>query len=177
MVRQSGEARKRPFINIIDAFNEDEGASVTNVEYFSSQSDPSGFIGVVVHSATGRTDHIYNDENDDTANEFDDGRFKGGYGIISFKENKMHCMFLGNGQLIEKNSWKIETSEKNCAVLITKTDAGFIIDANQKFTLTLPLGKGVKKVFLENGDTTPGQVFIGKVSKKKKQKLVEFELV
>ena len=176
VVRQSGEARKRPFVNIIDAFNEEEGASVTNVEYFSSSSNPSSFIGVVVHSASMRADHIYNDDNSEAENIFDDGRFKGGYGIISFKDNKMHSMFLGNGKLIEKSLWKIETSEKNSAVLITKTNTGFIIDANQKFTLTLPVEKGVKKVFLENGDTAPSQVFIGKVSKKTKQKLVEFEL-
>ena len=39
VVRQDGEARTRPFVAIIDAFNESDGKSVTKVEYFSPENE------------------------------------------------------------------------------------------------------------------------------------------
>lgn len=176
VVRQPGEARKRPFVNVVDAFNEEAGASIKNVKYFHSSSASNGFVGVVVHSTSGRTDYIYNDENGKAENAFEDGRFKGSYGIVSFEDDRLQSIFLGNGRLIEKNLWKIETKEKEGAVLVTKTDDGFVIDATQKFTFTFPLERGVKNLSLETDGRDSKQVFAGEVYKKKKQRHIEFEL-
>lgn len=176
VVRQPGEAWTRPFINIIDPFDKEEGACITDVAYFSSSNNPKGFVGITVHTASQRIDHIYNDENGEKEHVFEDGKFRGTYGIVSFQHNKMHSMLLANGRVIEKNLWKIESIKNEAYVHVMVDGDVFRIDTDQAIRLTLPLHKSGKQIVLEAVDASNGQTFIGKVYKNKKQKVLEFEL-
>ena len=177
VVRQKGEARTKPFVAIIDAFNESEKASVESVEYFYSENKNPGFVGIAVHSKLNRTDYIFNDENSVTLNDFSDGKFQGNYGIVSFQNEKMRSMFLGNGKLLERGSWKIESVEMEGSFLILPNSEGFLIDASQSFKLTFPVSNKTKKeVVLKIEDQEQEILYKGKVFKIEKQKVAVFEL-
>lgn len=105
-----------------------------------------------------------------------DGNFQGTYGIVSAIGNNTLNMLLGNGSKLANGAWKIEATEAAGSVLVIEREKGFLIDAQKPFKLTIPLEKGVKSMSLNFDDVNSNQVFIGKVIKNKKQKLVEFDL-
>lgn len=177
IVRQAGEAKSRPFVAIIDAFNNEDKVKVENVTYFSSIKNNPEFIGVTVQSGTNRTDFIYNDEVGKTKHSFKDGGFMGTYGIITYKNETLRSLFLGNGTYIEKGIWKIETSRPNGSILVSENKRGLVVDAKQPFKLTMPISRSAKKTIqLKIIDRLTKQLLSGKVFKKRKQKYVEIEL-
>ena len=177
VVRQKGEARSRPFVAIIEAFNEDEGASVKKVDYFSPENDNPLFVGVSVHSVSNRADHIFNDEHSETLNTFDDGKFLGTYGIVSYKDEKLQSLFLGNGRMLEKGNWKVQTLTRKGAVLIMVNEKGLKINANQSFTLRMPVPESIEgKMILKTVDQAEEQKFSGEILEKDGEKIAEFQL-
>jgi len=175
VVRQNGEARTKPFVAIIDAFNESEGKSVTKVDYFSPENENTGFIGIKVQSVKDRYDLIFNDNNHDSENTFDHGEFKGTFGVISKVDTVFSSMLLNNGTLFEHGNMKIEIPGKPGDVLIKHTPDGFEIDSPQPFILTIPLDEKYNGE-LEAVIQDEKRLFEGKVIQKDKIRLVTFEL-
>ncbi len=173
VVRQTGEAKTRPFVAIIDAFNSTDEINVKEVTYFNSNDRNSGFVGINVLSGNGRRDFIYNHDNAAHENNFSDGSFTGSYGIASFIDGQMHSLFLGSGTVLEKNSWRIELIAGEGAVLVKVKGDDFIVDADKPFKLTMPVLKTIKNPMLIAAD---GKSYAGKLIKVKKQRMLEFEL-
>ena len=173
VVRQTGEAKTRPFVAIIDAFNSTDEINVKEVTYFNSNDRNSGFVGINVLSGNGRRDFIYNHDNAAHENNFSDGSFTGSYGIASFIDGQMHSLFLGSGTVLEKNSWRIELTAGEGAVLVKVKGDDFIVDADKPFKLTMPVLKTIKNPMLIAAD---GKSYAGKLIKVKKQRMLEFEL-
>ena len=176
VVRQTGEAKTRPFVSVIDPFNENEKKNVKSVHYFSPENDDSGFAGITVHSETDRIDYIYNGVNEGIRYIFSDGAFIGSYGVVALETEELQSIFLGKGSLIEKDLWKIETIDHEGSVLVIVDEEDFKIVADQAFTLMLPVSKSTRKILLEVVDDSEGLVFTGKLYKSKKQRVVEFKL-
>lgn len=137
VVRQNGEAKTKPFVAVIDAFNNSEGKSVERVAYFQPENENPGFVGLKVKSKNGRYDLIFNNENPTSESRFKHGFFKGGYGVISKTGKEFHAMLLQNGTIFEHGNIKIEMKEKG-DVLISTTPNGFEIDSSAPFILTIP---------------------------------------
>ncbi|MDX1286209.1 MAG: hypothetical protein R3182_14415, partial [Draconibacterium sp.] len=174
VVRQNGEARTKPFVAVIDAFNESEGKSVERVGYFQPNNENQGFIGLKVKSKDGRYDLIFNDENPETLNRFKHGEIKGAYGVISKIGDKFHSMLLNNGTLFEHGSVKVEMKEKG-DVLIQSTSDGIEIESSLPFTLTIP----DKDFEFETGrliNSETGMEVNGKITTKENKRLATFEL-
>jgi hypothetical protein len=177
VVRQKGEARSRPFVGVIDAFNKDEGATVEHINYFSPENDNPYFVGISVRSKSGRIDRIFNDENSETLNTFSDGNFQGTYGIASFLTEELKSLFLGNGKLLEKGLWSVETSEDNGTVLVLINQKGLKINAHQPFKLTMPVPKSAgEQINLHAIGPDDKGTFSGKIFTKNNQKIAEFQL-
>ncbi|SOE21609.1 Heparinase II/III-like protein [Spirosomataceae bacterium TFI 002] len=138
VVRQSGEAHSRPFVTIIDAFNTTDNYKIENVNYFSSQDTNSDFIGVDVSTSGIQKDYIFNDTKGKRIYKTSNGNFKGTYGVISTTKSVVKSLFLGNGELLEKEGWKIEASNSGSNILLERTSDGFFIDASHNFILTIP---------------------------------------
>jgi len=175
VVRQNGEARTRPFVTIIDAYNESEGQSVKEVGYFSSDNENLGFIGIKVQSVNDRYDLIFNDHDPDSENSFEHGEFAGRFGVMSKVGKEFHSMLLDKGTVFEHGNMRIEIQGKPGKVLIKQFQEGFEIDSPQPFILTLPLDKeddGVLKTVGQDEKIT----FNGKVLQKDKIRQATFEL-
>jgi len=174
VVRQNGEAYTKPFIATIDVFNESEGKSVERVEYFQSENENPGFIGIKVKSIDGRYDLILNDENPNAVNQFKHGEFKGGLGVISKISDDFHSMLLHNGTLFKHGKMKIEMKVKG-DILIQNIRDGFEIESSEKFQLTVPI-KEDESGILESVENADKITFKGKVIKKENIKMATFKL-
>jgi len=173
VVRQTGEAKTRPFVAIIDAYNSTDAVNVKEVAYFNSNDRNSGFVGINVLSGNGRRDFIYNHDNATHENNFSEGSFTGSYGIASFIDGQMHSLFLGSGTVLEKNSWRIDLTAGEGAVLVEVKGDDFTVNANKPFKLTMPVLKTTKNPMLTSAN---GKSYAGKLIKVKKQRMLEFEL-
>jgi hypothetical protein len=173
VVRQEGEANSRPFVSIIDAFNEGADINIEEVAYFSPKDGDPDFVGIQVHTSN-RIDFIYNAENGNKNHVFMDGYFQGTYGIVSYLGDNILNMLLGNGNKLAHGAWKIEASEAEGAILVMADEQGVQVDAQKAFKLTMPLSKKTKKVFLEYEMENKAYIIEGKIDKK--HKLVAFEL-
>lgn len=147
IVRQAGEARSRPFVSIIDAFNNEDKIKVENVTYFSPTNNNAEFIGVTVQSGANRTDFIYNDAVGKTKHNLKDGAFMGTYGITTYEIEMLRSHFLGNGTYIEKGMWKIETNGPNGSILVSESKRGLVVDAEQPYKLAMPISDQQRKLY------------------------------
>jgi hypothetical protein len=177
LVRQNGEARTKPFVAIIDAYNQSEGQSVTDVQYFSSENENPGFVGIKVQSNSNRHDFIYNDENPDSMNKFKSGAFQGSLGCFSIVDKKLGSILLQNGTLLDAGYLIIEIPDKKGTVFIRQISGGFEINADQPFKLTIPVtNEGDDKHKLATINQKENQTFNGKVINLEKLKVAVFEL-
>jgi hypothetical protein len=175
VVRQVGEARTKPFVAIIDAFNESEGKSVTKVGYFSPENENPGFVGIKVFSANDRYDLIFNDHNPDSQNRFEHGEFAGRFGVMSKVGKEFLSMLLDKGSVFEHGNMRIEIQGKPGNVLIKQLQEGFEIDSPQPFKLTIPLDEKDNGL-LETVGQDEKKTFKGKVIQKDNVRLASFEL-
>jgi hypothetical protein len=175
VVRQNGEARSKPFVAIIDAFNQSERQSVKMIDYFNPNNENKGFVGIHVQSKPDRHDFIYNDENPKAINRFEEGVFQGRYGIVTMEDNKFSSMVLQDGTLLEKGNIGIEIPGMG-TVLIKQIPNGFEVDAKQAFKLTVPVSTKQKEVQLESVLSNQKEIFKGKVIKLNNTDVAVFEL-
>jgi hypothetical protein len=138
IIRQPGEARTRPFVSVIEAFEEKTGASVRKVERLAPEKANPGFMGLAVYSGEDRTDYIFNDENDGLENTFERQKFQGALGIISYLGDELNSLFLGDGQLLVSDHWMIKSAEAGNTVLVQRQADGWQISARKAFSLTIP---------------------------------------
>lgn len=178
IVRQQGEAESRPFVAIIDAFIPTEKQSVKEVQYFSSKSKDSGFVGMIVQSENGRTDHIYSHFKGEQKQLFTDGSFIGTYGIVSYQKEKLLSLFLGQGKAIEKRGYTIECSGPTGAVLVEFSAEELWIDAEVPFTLHIPFSPSVKPPSQLSYRNAAGvaEVVVGQQYRKEEQSIISFSL-
>lgn len=177
VVRQNGEAKTKPFVAVIDAFNQSEGQSVKHVEYFSPENENPGFVGIHVQSKKNRHDFIYNDENPESKNQFKTRAFQGSFGAYSIIENSLGSILLHNGQLLDAGYFRIEIPEKNGSVLIKQISNGFEITAGQPFKLTVPVTNDSKiETELTEVNQEVNRQFKGKMINLEQTKVAVFEL-
>ena len=177
IVRQAGEAKTRPFVAIIDAFNQEEKNKVKDIQYFTPMEDDPGFIGVSVHSGNNRIDHIYNHQDHAGTQSFSDGSFSGTYGIISYQDTLIRSLFLGYGTVIEKEGYSIVAKDKAGAIFVQFVKDGIHIDANVPFTLRIPVSdekSAITKLSYTDESGKP-EVWKGNVYEKERRKWIEFE--
>jgi len=175
VVRQNGEARTKPFVSIINTYNQSEKPSVKDIKYFSPENKNPGFVGIHIQSENNRQDFIYNDNNPKSENKFKSGAFKGSIGCYSIVDKKLVSILLDKGTLFDTKYLKIEIVEKQGTVFIKTIPDGFEIEAKQPFKLTIPVYKN-KMVTLIAETTNEEKTFTSKVYKSGEIKVATFEL-
>lgn len=150
VVRQAGEARSRPFVSVIEAYDREAGPAVGRIAPFSADKESLGFVGLTISSEGGRTDYVFNDEGPGRKHTFGARAFKGSYGVISHLQEEVHALFLGYGELLASDGWMIQSKQENNRVLVQIEDGRVRVSAEAPFVLTVPLSesgaKGVKLV-------------------------------
>ena len=175
IVRQKGEARTKPFVAIIDAFNESEGKSVQEVDYFSAKNESSGFVGIEVHSVKGRHDLIFNDTSPESESVFDHGEFKGRFGVISNVGDEFQSMLLHDGTVFESGDISIKIPGKGGDVYIRQIPGGLEIESTHPFQLTMPVNENDAGK-LEIMNSKEAKIFQGNIVKEGGIRLATFEL-
>ena len=175
VVRQNGEAETRPFVAIIDAFNENDEVFVKKVDYFSAKNENSGFVGIAVHSTNNRSDLLVNDRSPDEINLFEGGALKGRIGLYSVDSDGFSYMLLHHGSFFEYANLRLEIPEQSGDVLLKKISEGYEIDASHPFTLSIPVnefnGEGLQLII--DGSK---KVIESKIEQRGKIRFATFEL-
>ncbi|MCX6237395.1 MAG: hypothetical protein NTY07_07545 [Bacteroidia bacterium] len=174
IVRQEGEAWKRPFVAIIEPFYEKDAPSVTKVSWFGSGDS---FTGVEVISKGGLKNQIFSGDGEQTQYESTSLKFEGRYGVIGEANNLLTSVLLGDGRLIQTGDWKIENSESKNPVSITILKGQLQISSQKSFRLTIPVPQSkVENIVLKTtSDVAPAQ-YKGIISQSKYGKIAVFEL-
>ena len=177
VVRQKGEATTKPFVSIIDVFNEREEMKVVNVEHFNAINGDADFVGVKVSSANGRIDYIYNDQNVGKYYEFQNGAFNGSYAIASYSRDKLSTLFLGFGKLIKSDLWSISSTQDDGGVLVKVSGNELLVDAEKTFELSIPAAALKGRVTLESiKNSLPNKKYKGRIINLNGSQLIVFQL-
>lgn len=177
VVRQNGEAKTKPFVAVIDAFNQSEGQSVKQVEYFTPENKNPGFVGIHVQSKNNRHDFIYNDENPESQSFFENGEFKGSFGAVSIEGNEFRSILMHHGKVLKKGFIGIEVTENFGDVLIRQISGSLEIEATHSFYLTIPVHESATDIAeLKSINEKEIKSYKGKVNSEGKIKVATFEL-
>ncbi|MNK15560.1 Heparinase II/III-like protein [compost metagenome] len=138
--RQHGEAWNHPFVSVFEPTTEKDGKSITSISSFEVKNASPDFVGLVVKSKTGRTDHIFSSVKDELV-AYKNMAVNGTYGVIT-EEGKDFTLFLGNGKKITGKGFTIESKEKANVVLSYKNGT-YSFTSDREVTITT--AKNVKR--------------------------------
>lgn len=177
VVRQTGEARNRPFVSIMEAFRSEEGQSIKEVTYFSPKTENAGFVGIAVRSHQDQADYLFHDEGGEQVNAIDKHTFQGTFGRLSYEGTELRSLFLGNGKMLESGPWKIESKEAGNTVWVEDQGDQIRVHAQQPFQLTMPIRNSQQdNIFLESITESGKQIYPGTISTHNYQWIAVFDL-
>jgi len=140
IVRQNGEAHSRPFVSIIEAFDQAEGSSIQDIRFFEPANANAAFVGIKITSMSGQIDYLFNNENGHITLSYENHEFQGTYGVVSEKDSQSFNLFLGEGKLLTFDHWQVRSVETN-SVMIRKSQTGLKLFASKPFELTVPVSE------------------------------------
>ncbi len=135
IVRQEGEAWRRPFVAIYEPYTSKEGRTIKSVEYMECKDKE--FVGIEVTTKFG-TEYILNHTSADVKLSLKGGiEFQGLYGVISTSKRGVSRLFISGGTL----SYGGYTLTCDAPALVEWKDGEPIVTSSSKATLTQPKGK------------------------------------
>ena len=121
IVRRSGAAWKRPFINIFEPFDLKKGTFVRDIRNISVES----LAALEIETADGKI-YVMSSESDYKRFKINDMEFEGNFAVVSIdSKGKVKYLYLGNGRYLNAGSYSIDSCEQ-------LTDAGLEIDGNNR---------------------------------------------
>ncbi|MFI3282414.1 MAG: hypothetical protein SNG10_02655, partial [Rikenellaceae bacterium] len=143
IVRQNGEAWRRPFVAIYEPYTTSEGKTIERVDYIESADDD--FVGIEVCSNGGVREYILNTTQADKRLSLKDvgAEFQAVYGVVSTREDKLSYLFMGSGQLLSYGGYSISSQYGAAAVtaLVEWTDEGIKVKSDGVVELSIPKGE------------------------------------
>ena len=149
VIRQNGNAWKRPFIIVFESY---QGENNNSIQSMSSSSD--GETSVIDVKGNGSTQTIIQSFSDN-AYQNNKTHFKGHFGVISKKKDQLHYLYLGAGTNISFGNYSIGSKDNSSinANLEIEGDE-IIVSSNQVVCIGLPSGKKEKIILEANGKRT-----------------------
>lgn len=145
VVRQNGEAWKKPFVAVYEPTSDTEPSVIRSIKNLETASE--GLVTLEVALAGGITDHIYNfAENEKVAQEFE-----GTFGLVRTENKELKTLFLGQGKHLSAGGYALTLQEAGSAVLHLD-NGGIYLTTTRPGILTLPATTGIQKLVL-NGRT------------------------
>lgn len=141
IVRQEGEAWKRPFMAIYEPYSKSEGKSIESVEYL--KSNDKEFVGAKVTSKGGSVEYILSSADDRFRSELNDHKigFHGSYGVVSLKDGKLNYALLGNGKTLSYGDYTV-TSEGVSATVLVEFGDKITMTTDESIRISMPAALG-----------------------------------
>ncbi|MCX2678672.1 heparinase II/III family protein [Galbibacter sp. EGI 63066] len=167
VVRQEGEAWKKPFVAIYEpALNGD--SNIRSVDYFGN----SDWVGIQVNNESEIKDFIFSSSEADIKMQHHDIIIKGTYGVVSYEDkNNRFSLFLGNGKSIQMGVFKLEMNKDYGTSALVQQEGGLYLTSEAPVILTLPINNIRKQKILIDKN---GRSYKGKTNKR--AKTVSFKL-
>lgn len=140
--RQHGEAWNHPFVSVFEPTTERGGKSIESIESFNVTNASSDFVGLIVKSKSGKTDHIFSSIKDEKVS-YNDMIVNGTYAVVS-ENGKDFILFLGNGTYIQGKGFTIQANEKTNAILTYK-NGEYYFTCDKPITIKTAGGQEIKK--------------------------------
>nr|WP_322623452.1 heparinase II/III family protein [uncultured Flavobacterium sp.] len=155
VVKQNGEAWKRPFVAIYEPA-ENGKSDIASVDYFGTDEQ----AGIHITAKSGREDFIFtNTQLTQFTNN--DLSVTGTYGVIS-KDEKNTTLFLGNGTRISNGVYAI-TATQSGSLTVKQSAEGMFYQASVPAVLSIKAERKLKSATLTD---TQGTVYKGRFDKK-----------
>lgn len=136
--RQYGEAWEHPFVSVYEPFTSTEGKSILSIKGFEDENGSAEFVGLQILNKSGREDFVFSSKNQKLAT------YKGmstnaDYALVGKEKNNDFVLFMGNGNQLETNDFKIAASavgnvvlEKKAGAFILHNEVPVVITYNKK---------------------------------------------
>ncbi|WP_289058363.1 heparinase II/III family protein [uncultured Flavobacterium sp.] len=165
VVRQKGEAWKRPFVAVYEpALN--NTSNISSVEYFGNGES----VGIHVTNKSKREDYIFSDTQEDKQFAYKGFSFKGIYGVIS-KNADDFTLFLGNGKEISNGDFALELNDTSASAVLKHKNGIFYFSSDAECAVSLANEGKIKNASLIRAD---GSIIKGVFIKKEKK--IKFRL-
>jgi hypothetical protein len=145
LVRQTGEAWKRPFIAVYEPFGNGIASQVKAVQALAVGSGAGDFVAIKVDHSEG-TDVLLNATDSSPSSVVGDISFAGIYGVVASRLNGETTLYLGCGRLLRKGNISVGFDDGDHAATVTvfsqdarQLEKGIAEYSSQTpFRLTLP---------------------------------------
>lgn len=138
VARQYGEAWKRPFVAVFEPSSSSQPKSVASITSFSPAATVSDFTGIIVESKNGNREYIFSSADNKAAITYKEKKFKGTYAVVSENRDDINYLFLGNGSIISKGSYSIESKLDSTSAALCKQNNQWFFTCTKPVTLTIP---------------------------------------
>ncbi|HEY8781587.1 MAG TPA: heparinase II/III family protein [Mucilaginibacter sp.] len=136
VIRQQGEAWKRPFAAIYEPAIGSRGTSIRNITPFTPTGAADDFVGICVMNKSGMDDYIFSSFEEKEC-IYKTMKVNADYAAIAVKDNKPGYLFLGKGTKAEFSGYGIEAKTPASGALWFKGETLWFTCYNPVM-LTLP---------------------------------------
>jgi hypothetical protein len=139
VLRQNGEAWKRPFVAVFEPYAQDEGHSVDAITSISSE-DPGVFTALEVQNnkrVGGSRQLIFQSVDPQIARSGKDWTFTGAFGVVSLLGDSCQYLYLGAGRSIGYGDISLRMEGASGSAHLEQRDGALLLSADQPVVLTL----------------------------------------
>ncbi len=165
VVRQNGEAWKRPFVAIYEP-SLNHTSAIQSVNYFGKDA----FVGIHVSQKSSQDDYIFSTLSPDEKVTYKHLGFTGTYGVISEKSNDFN-LFIGHGKYISNGKYSITLDTTACAATLKSENETLFFSSESTSTITIAIKEQVKRAVMTD---MSGRRYLGVVDTK--SKTIKFKL-
>ncbi len=165
VVRQNGEAWKRPFVAIYEP-SLNHASAIKSVDYFGKDA----FVGIHVVNKSAQEDYIISNTLSDKKVKYNHIEFTGTYGIVREKSNDFH-LFIGQGKYISNGRYSITLDNAAKVATLKNENGNLYFSSESASTITMAVKAQVKgAIITDSGGRNYQGVFDAK------SKTIKFKL-
>ncbi len=148
VIRQEGEAWKRPFIAVYEPFSGNNNYSVEKIAI--EDKSPSGdFVALNVYNKDKSQQLVLQTVDNNTLYKKGNWQFKGNFAVINLVKNQLNYLYLGDGNLISYQQYSLEIKSQHGAANLTIGNNNKLeISCNQETAIGIR-GSSAKTVIIE----------------------------
>jgi len=139
VLRQEGEAWKRPFVAVFEPYAQDEGHSVDAITSLSLE-DPGLFTALEVRNnkrAGGSRQMVFQSVDPMISRSGKDWTFTGAFGVVSLLGDSCQYMYLGAGRSIGYGDLSLRMEGGSGSAHVEQREGALLISSDQPVVLTL----------------------------------------
>ncbi len=148
-IRTEKEARSKPYVVVFEPYRGINGYSVNHISS-TPRSDGNDFTSLVVTHKDKSYEHIFQSVDASQTYSSDNWNFRGFFGIVGFKDDKLSSLYLGKGKEISYGDISIRLLDSDGSANMLVGDHKITITSSESAEITI-LKTGIKKAILHQG--------------------------